>query len=472
MTHQPPPLTPTFPSYNPSTGAIVGYAPRARAQEAEQSAARAREGFGVWAGLAPAERERALLRAADLVEAQAASLIDLLIDESGSTIRKARAEAAYSASLLRTAAGEARRLYGDTFPNDKPHRLSLVLREPMGVVVAISPFNAPLSLLVKMVAFALAAGNAVIAKPSEETPLVGLALGRILHQAGVPEHAFIVLTGFGAEIGATLVACPGIDALAFTGSTATGVRIMQAAAPHMHRLQLELGGKNPLLILQDADPAQAAAIAAVGAFFHGGQICMSGARILVEQAIARPFALALAAKADSLHLGDLRDERTAYGPLINQKALDKVQNQVEAARAAGAEVLAGGSVDHGLVYRPTVLWNPPRTCAAWCEETFGPVVSVLPVADLDEAIAFANESEYGLSAAVLTNDLRRGMQAARRIRCGAVHIGMHSFQSDSVAPIGGYGRSGFGRSGGKYSVEHFTELKWVSIELGETPLPF
>ncbi len=456
-----------FEVLNPSSEAQLGTAARGDAADAETAVQAARRAFPGWASLPPAARERILLQTADAVEANAGRFIDLLIDESGSTISKARHEVTYGANLLRAAAGEARRLYGDTFPNDKPHRLSLVVREPMGVVVAISPFNAPLVLLVKMIAFALAAGNCVIAKPSEETPLVAVELARVLHQAGLPPGVFNVVTGYGAECGTALVAHPGINAIAFTGSTATGVRIAQAAAPHMHRLQLELGGKNPLLVLADIDPVAAAETAVVGAFFHGGQICMSSARILAERSIARPFAEALAQKAAALPLGDLRDPATAYGPLINRAALLKVERHVADAVAQGAELLSGGQPQHGLTYRPTVLWQPPRQTAVWCEETFGPVTAVVPVADLDEAIALANESDYGLSAGILTNDLQRGLTAARRIRSGAVHVGMHSFQSDALAPIGGYGLSGYGRSGGKYSVEQFTELKWISVELGD-----
>jgi acyl-CoA reductase-like NAD-dependent aldehyde dehydrogenase len=454
-----------FEVLNPGSEAQLGTAARGDAADAETAVQAARRAFPGWANRPPAERERIMLQAADAVAANADRFIDLLIDESGSTIGKARHEVVYGADLLRAAAGEARRLYGDTFPNDKPHRLSLVVREPMGVVVAISPFNAPLVLLIKMIAFALAAGNCVIAKPSEETPLVAVELARVLHQAGLPPGVFNVVTGYGAECGAALVEHPGINAIAFTGSTATGVRIAQAAAPHMHRLQLELGGKNPLLVLNDVNPAQAAETAAVGAFFHAGQICMSSARILVEQAVARPFAEALAQKATTLPLGDLRDPATAYGPLINRAALLKVERHVADAVTQGAELLSGGTAYRGLIYRPTVLWNPPRKTAVWCEETFGPVTAVVPVADLDEAIALANESDYGLSAGILTNDLQRGLGAARRLRSGTVHVGMHSFQSDAMAPIGGYGLSGYGRSGGKYSVEQFTELKWISVEL-------
>jgi len=456
----------TFPILNPMTEAVYGHAAKGNEADIASAVAAARLAFPAWAGLPPADRELIMLRAADALEAHAERLAEIVVDESGSTIRKARGEVAYGASLIRAAAGEARRLYGDTFPNDKPHRLSIVIREPMGVVAAISPFNAPLVLLIKMVVFALAAGNSVIAKPSEETPLIAVELAKIFHEAGMPAGVFNVVTGYGAETGAALVAHPDINGIAFTGSTATGVRITQAAAVHMHRLQMELGGKNPLIVLDDVDLEEAAAIAIAGAFTHGGQICMASARILVEQPIAREFAETLARQAAALHLGDLRDEQTVYGPVINRRSLEKVQAHVETAVSAGAELLAGGEVKQGLVYKPTVLWEPPRETAVWCEETFGPVATVVAVKNLDEAIAIANSTKYGLSAGILTNDMQRGLKAARQIKAGSVHIGMHSFQSDAMAPIGGYGMSGFGRSGGKYSVEHFTELKWISVEVG------
>jgi aldehyde dehydrogenase (NAD+) len=238
----------------------------------------------------------------------------------------------------------------------------------------------------------------------------------------------------------------------------------------MRALQLELGGKNPLIVLGDVDPVQAAHIAADGVFVHAGQICMANTRLLVARSIADEFCAALVQKAESLHLGDLRDERTAYGPVINQAALAKIEAHVANAVASGAQLLTGGGVHQGLVYRPTVLFNSPPDCEAWCEETFGPVVSVVTVNDLDEAIARANESVYGLSAAILTHNVAQAFTAARQLRAGSVHIGMHSFQSNALAPIGGYGMSGIGRSGGRYSVEEFTETKWISIAIGTPPI--
>jgi len=462
----------TFASRNPATEAIVGYAARGDALDVEAAVAAASAAFTAWSGLPCSGRERILLGAADIIEQSAMELIELLIDESGCTQAKARFEVNYTASLLRTAAGEARRLYGDTFPNDKPQRISLVIREPLGVVVAITPFNAPLVLLAKMTAFPLAAGNTIIAKPSEETPLLAVRFAELLSAAGIPDGVFNVVTGYGAECGEALAQHPQVRGIALTGSTSTGLRVGAIAAAGMKRVQLELGGNNPLLILADADPKKSADIAAAGAFYHAGQICMASSRIIVEHGVAHEFAEAFAGKAASLHLGDLRDPRTAYGPLINAQALARVDNYVRDALANGAKLLTGGQPATGLTYKPTVLWQDNPISRPSCGEVFGPVATIYPVDDLEAALALANDSEHGLSAGVLTNDLVRGLTAARRIRCGAVHLGMHSFQSDALAPIGGLGLSGIGRSGGKYSVAHFTELKWISVELGETSNPF
>ncbi|MEM1113623.1 MAG: aldehyde dehydrogenase family protein [Pseudomonadota bacterium] len=452
----------------PADGRVLDSVPRGGAEDVNAAVAAAREGFSTWSALAPRERELVLLRAADLVAAEGeARFLDTLIDESGSVIGKARNEIAYSADLLRTAAGEARRLYGDTFPNDNPERVSMVFREPLGVAGVISPYNAPLSLLTKMAAFPLAAGNSVVIKPSEETPLTAIAFGQLLLDAGLPAKAISVVTGFGADCGAALTAHAGLDCLALTGSTATGIRVGQESMKHMRRCQLELGGKSALLVLRDADPTQAAAIAAQGIFTHAGQICMANTRIVVERAISESFISALKVAAEAIKLGDLRDEATQYGPLINRAAVNKVLQHVDQAVTSGGELLTGGAVHEGLVVKPTLVLNPPRDSDLWCEESFGPVASVVVGEDLDEAIQIANDSQYGLSGAVLTHNVQWGFKAARSIRSGSVHIGMHAFQSNALAPIGGYRLSGIGKSGGKYSTEEFTELKWVSVSLGD-----
>ncbi|GMG86307.1 aldehyde dehydrogenase family protein [Biformimicrobium ophioploci] len=455
----------------PETGALLAEVPRAGATDVHRSVEAARQGFMDWYRLTPAQREAALLRAAEIVAAEGEQrFLDTLIDESGSAIRKARMEIAYTVDLLRTAAGESRRLYGETFPNDDPQRISMVVREPLGVVAVVSPYNAPLSLLAKMCAFPLAAGNSIVIKPSEETPLTALAFGRLLLDAGMPPATVNIVTGYGGECGAELVNHPDVRCIALTGSTATGIQVGQSALTKMRRMQLELGGKSAMLVLEDADPVHAAKIAAQGIFTHAGQICMANSRIVVANRVYDEFVQALKAEAESLHLGDLRDERTTYGPLINARAAEKVLEHIREAVSAGARLLTGGEILKGLVIKPTVLLEVPRDCAAWREESFGPVVSVVPAADLDEAIALANDSDYGLSASVLTNNLQWGLHAARRIKSGAVHIGMHAFQSNALAPIGGVGLSGVGRSGGHYSTEEFTEIKWISAEVGSLPV--
>ncbi|QFU76484.1 aldehyde dehydrogenase family protein [Halioglobus maricola] len=455
-----------FEVFAPATESVMALVARASAADAEKAVACARRGFNTWAALAPREREACLLRAADIIAAEGQQrFLENLIDESGSVIAKARGEIAYSVDLLRTAAGEARRLYGDTFPNDSPDRMSMVFREPMGVVAVISPYNAPLSLLTKMAAFPIAAGNAVVIKPSEETPLTALALGQVLLDAGMPADAVSVVTGFGAECGAPLVDSPDVDCIALTGSTNTGVAIGAESMKHMRRCQLELGGKSALLVLRDADPKRAAEVAAQGIFTHAGQICMANSRIVVERDIYDDFVAALKANCEAIKLGDLRADDTRYGPLINRASLEKVQSHIRGALDAGATLLTGGEVVQGLVLQPTVVLNPARDTAIWREESFGPLASIVAVDNLEEAIDVANDSDFGLSAAVLTHNVQWGFKAARSIRAGSVHIGMHAFQSNALAPIGGHGMSGIGRSGGKYSTEEFTELKWISLSL-------
>ncbi len=456
-----------FPVYAPEDGRQLGEAARGGARDVDLAVVAARRGFAQWSGLPPAAREAVLLRASDLLQQHGEErFLRLIMDESGSTITKARFEIRYAVELLRTAAGEARRLYGETFPNDQPERLSMVLRQPLGVAGVIAPFNAPLALLVKMAAFPLAAGNAVVIKPSEETPFVALEFATLLLEAQLPPAAVAVVTGLGPESGAALAGHAGVDAIALTGSAATGRAVGAAGIARMCPMQLELGGKNPLLVLRDADPREAAATAAEGAFSHAGQICMANSRLIVERPHYEEFAQAMVSQAESLHLGALDDERTAYGPLINQAALEKLESRVRQACADGAQLLTGGEIAQGRVYRPTVLLDAPLESALWREELFGPVVCIAAAAHLEEAITLANDSDYGLSAAILTRDIRRGLYAARRIRSGAVHIGMHAFQSNALAPVGGVGMSGMGRSGGHYSTWEFTRLKWISAEIG------
>jgi acyl-CoA reductase-like NAD-dependent aldehyde dehydrogenase len=457
----------TFDVQSPATESVMATAAQAGPSDVDAAVAAARSGFEKWSALVPSEREAVLLRAAEIVAAEGEQrMLDVLIDESGSTINKARGEIAYTVDLLRTAAGEVRRLYGDTFPNDRNDRLSMVYREPMGVVAVVAPYNAPLSLTAKMSAFPLAAGNSIVLKPSEETPLTALLFARILGEAGIPDGVINVVTGFPEDCGAPLVSHQGIDCIALTGSTATGIAVGTAAIQRMRHVQLELGGKSAVLVLRDADLRAAARIVVEGMFAHAGQICMANSRIIVEDCIFDEFAVLLKQQIETLHLGDQRDPKSAYGPLINRRALEKIQAHQQDAVSRGATILSGGKVKDGLVYEPTVVIEPSRDSSLWRDESFGPIASLVRADDLDDAIKIANDTDYGLSSAVLTKNVQWAFQAARQIKAGSVHIGMHAFQSNALAPIGGYGMSGIGKSGGKYSTEEFTERKWVSLDLG------
>ncbi len=456
-----------FAVYNPATGAELAKVGRANGQDVDKAVAAARKGFTQWSDLLPKQREGVLLTAAEILAAEGEQrYLQLLMQESGSVISKAKFEISYGVDLLRTAAGEVRRLYGDTFPNENPERLSMVWREPLGVVAVVSPYNAPLALLIKMAAFPLAAGNSVVIKPSEETPLIALAFGQLMVEAGLPADAISVLPGFGAEVGAPLVNHSDIDGIALTGSTNTGKAIGASAMQNMVRAQLELGGKSALLVLEDVDPAKAAKIAVAGMFNHGGQICMANSRIVVQRKIYDEFCAAMKQECEALKIGDINDPDSVYGPLINKTALEKIQQHQQDALDRGASLLTGGAVHSGLTYQPTVMLEPPKDSTVWSEESFGPITSIVAVDSLEEAIDVANDSRFGLSAGVLTHNIQWGFKAAKGIKSGAVHIGMHAFQSNAMAPVGGVGDSGIGRSGGKFSTEEFTELKWVSVELG------
>ncbi len=457
----------TFDVLSPATEQVIGSAPRARQEDVDAAVQAARKGFARWQALSPAQREAVLLKAADIIASEGQErFLDTLMDESGSTITKARGEIAYTVDLLRTAAGEVRRLYGDTFPNDRNDRMSMVFREPLGVVAVVAPYNAPLSLTAKMSGFPLAAGNSVVLKPSEETPLTSMAWARVLSEAGMPDGVINVVTGLPRECGAPLVEHKDVDCIALTGSTATGVSVAAAGMQSMKRMQLELGGKSAVIVLNDADPDDAARIVAEGMFAHAGQICMANSRIVVEQGIFEAFTASLKARLEALPIGDQRDPETAYGPLINRRAVEKVEAHQRDALDRGASLLCGGKVRQGLVYEPTIILEPPRDSTVWRDESFGPIASLVKADNFDDAIDIANDSDYGLSSAILTKDVQRAFTAARRLRAGSVHIGMHAFQSNALAPIGGFGMSGIGKSGGNYSTEEFTELKWVSVELG------
>ena len=424
-----------------------------------------------WANSPAALREKILHRAADELEAATNEMVDLLIGEGGSTFGKAHFEVPFAANMLRSIAGEARRVQGDVFPSDVSGLLSLAIRRPLGVVAGISPFNFPVVLALKKVAFALATGNTFVLKPSEETSLVGLKLAEIFERAGLPPGVLNVVPGDGPTLGRVLVDDPRVKLISFTGSTAVGRHIAVECAKKGKRVVLEMGGKSPLIVLKDADVDYAVDTACFGIFIHQGQICMAGSRIIVEAPIYDAFLERFAAKARTLKMGDPRDPHTVIGPLIRASQCQMIDRKIKDAVTAGARLLTGGHYE-GNFYEPTVVADVTPAMAAFRDELFGPVAAVSRAANADEALALANNSSYGLSSAVLTNDLQLAMRFALELEAGMVHLNGPTVHDEPTVPFGGVKDSGSGREGGRWSVEEMTEVKWVTIQMGRRPYPF
>jgi acyl-CoA reductase-like NAD-dependent aldehyde dehydrogenase len=424
-----------------------------------------------WGDTLAAERERLLMRAADELEAARGEMVDILIDEAGSTFGKAQFEVSFAGNLVRSIAGEARRIRGDVFPSDVPGLISLAIRRPLGVVAGISPFNFPVVLSLKKVAFALACGNTFILKPSEETSLVGLKLAEIFERAGFPAGVLNVVPGDGRTMAQVLYDDPRVKLISFTGSTAVGRIIATECAKRGKRVVLEMGGKSPLIVLKDADLDYAVDTACFGIFIHQGQICMAGSRIIVEAPIYEEFLKRFAAKAQTLKVGDPRDPHTVIGPLIRSSQCPMIDKKIKDAVAAGARLLTGGKYE-GNFYHPTVIADVTPEMAAFRDELFGPVAAVSKANDADHALALANNSVYGLSSAVLTNNLQLAMRFALELEAGMVHLNGPTIHDEGTVPFGGVKDSGSGREGGRWSTDEMTEVKWVTIQMGKRPYPF
>ena len=424
-----------------------------------------------WGATLAAERERILMRAADELESAHGEMADLLIDEAGSTFGKAQFEISFAANLVRSIAGEARRIHGDVFPSDVPGLISMAIRRPLGVVAGISPFNFPVVLSLKKVAFALACGNTFVLKPSEETSLVGLKLAEIFERAGLPAGVLNVVPGDGRTMAQVLYDDPRVKLVSFTGSTAVGRIIATECAKRGKRVVLEMGGKSPLIVLKDADLDYAVDTACFGIFIHQGQICMAGSRIIVEAPIYEEFLKRFTAKAQTLQVGDPRDPHTVIGPLIRSSQCPMIDKKIKDAVAAGARLLTGGKYE-GNFYHPTVVADVTPEMAAFRDELFGPVAAVSKANDADHALALANNSAYGLSSAVLTNNLQLAMRFAMELEAGMVHLNGPTIHDEGTVPFGGVKDSGSGREGGRWSTDEMTEVKWITIQMGRRPYPF
>jgi acyl-CoA reductase-like NAD-dependent aldehyde dehydrogenase len=464
----------TFDDYNPATGELwaqIASGDRADAKAAIDAAHNART---AWADTPHPQRAAYLLKAADVLEQRQQEFAGNLVDETGSWFGKAMFETGYSAGLIRAAAAAVYQVAGEILPSDYG-KINLLVRQPLGVVVVISPWNFPLLLSLRAVVFAMAVGNTVVLKPSSESPVSGgLMIAQFFEEAGLPPGVLNVVTCPGEiveEVGDELVVNPKVGGISFTGSSATGRHLAEKAGRHLKKIALELGGKDPLIILADADMDRAVNAAVFGRFMHQGQICMSVERIIVEEPIAEEFTKRFVAKTKTLKVGNPREPANIIGPIINQKQLEKVHDHVADALEKGATLLCGGEYE-GLFYQPTVLTDVTPEMKVYREETFGPVAPVITVKDVEEAIAVANDSEYGLSAGVITQDEGKGLYVAQRLESGMVHVNDASVHDEPHIPFGGVKASGIGRHGGKASIEAFTELRWLSLERGGRHYPF
>ncbi|MGQ4431296.1 MULTISPECIES: aldehyde dehydrogenase family protein [unclassified Streptomyces] len=462
---------PEYPVTEPATGDTLGTVTLAAAEDIRPAVAASRAAQAEWARVPHFVRAGVLRKAGDLFAAHAEELREWIVRESGSIPGKADFELHVAAQECYEAAALASRPAGQVLPTEAP-RLSYTRRIPVGVVGVIAPFNAPLILSIRSVAPALALGNGVVLKPDPRTAVCGgLSLAAVFAEAGLPEELFQVLPG-GAEAGAALVADPQVPVISFTGSTAAGRAVGEAAGRHLKRAHLELGGNSALIVLADADLDAVISTAAWGSFFHQGQICMTTGRHLVHASLYEEYVERLAAKADSLAVGDPHRAQVHLGPIIDDAQLTKIHGLVEASTAGGARLAAGGTHED-LFYRPTVLAGVDDETPAYAEEVFGPVAPVRSFATADEAAALAAAGPYGLSLGIVTRDSARGLDLAERIPTGIVHINDQTVNDEAVAPFGGVAASGTGaRFGGEANLEAFTDVRWTTVRGDVASYPF
>jgi acyl-CoA reductase-like NAD-dependent aldehyde dehydrogenase len=447
---------------SPWSGEVVGEAPRATAAEAASAIGVAVERAAIMRGLSAHARAEILNRAADLIEAAVEDLARTISAEEGKPLAEALGEAGRTPTLFRLAASEGARMHGETLPLDAApgaeDKLGFTLRVPCGVVVAITPFNYPLLLVAHKVAPALAAGNAVVLKPASQTPLTALRLTQLLHEAGLPPEALQTITGPGAELGEALCADERVRKLSFTGSAAVGRRI--AAVAGVKKLSLELGANCPVIVMPDADLEQVAEATAVGGYVNAGQVCISVQRVLVGRDAYGDFLDALRPKVEAITVGDPFAEGTQLAALVSEREAARVEGAIQSAVAAGATLVTGGGRDGGVV-QPSVLADVPEDTELWRDELFGPAVAVRPVSGIDEAIAVANDTRYGLGAGIFTRDVTNAFRFAREVDAGNVHVNWTPLWRADLMPYGGLKGSGIGKEGPRYAVEEMTELKTV-----------
>ena len=459
---------------NPVSGKPVTKAAAASQQDADAAVKAAAKALPAWAATGPGSRRQLLSRAADVLMARQSDFIASMVDETGATEGWAGFNVAFAASMLREAASMTTQVSGEIIPTDVPDNLSMAIRQPIGVCVGVAPWNAPVILGIRAIAMPLACGNTVVFKASESCPAVHRLIGTVLQEAGAPDGVVNVLTNDpknASEIVGALIDHPAVRHINFTGSTRVGRMIAERAARYLKPVLLELGGKAPLIVLDDADLDEAVNAAAFGAFMNQGQICMSTERIVVDDRIADEFVARLSAKAASLQLNDPAKSPTVLGSVVDERSAEKISALIEDAVKKGAHLSSGGK-RNGTMVQATVLDRVTPAMRIYAEESFGPVVTVVRVKGDEEALVVANDTEYGLSAAIFSRNIARAWSLARRVESGICHINGPTVHDEPQMPFGGVKASGYGRFGGKAALDEFTTLRWITLQTGARHYPF
>lgn len=463
----------SFDDINPSDGSLYARIPDGGRAETRMAIDAAQAAFPAWSNLMFQERAHYMLKIADIWEKRAPEFVAAAQAEGGGWFGKGMFEAGYVPEVFRAAAGVLYGNIGEVLPSEHG-KFSTAVRYPMGVISVISPWNMPGILTARGFAFPLAAGNTIVLKPSEDTPYAGgLFFAEVLEEAGLPKGVFNVITCSRErvqEMGDEMIENPLVKGISFTGSTPVGRQIAAKAGAHLKKCCVELGGKDSLIVLEDADMDRATSAASFGSFMHQGQICMSVEKVLVQESIYADFLRQFVARAAKLKTGDTKDKGNVIGPLINERQVARVKHQIEDALAKGAKAVLGGRVWDRYV-EPTILTHVTPDMDVWRDETFGPVAIVVPFKTDAEAIAMNNDTEYGLSAGIITRNEERALRMARHLETGMCHVNCSSINDEPHVPFGGSKASGLGRHGGKWSLETFTETRWITLDRGHRPYP-
>ncbi len=462
----------TFETYNPATGKVLTHVAEGDAEDINRAVAAARAAFesGPWPKMTPSQRGRLLWRMAELIEEHADELAMLETLDNGKPIKYSKAsDVPLTADHFRYFAGWATKIEGETIPVSIPNMFTYTLREPLGVVGQIIPWNFPMQMAAWKLAPALACGNTVVLKPAEQTPLTALRLGELLCEAGFPDGVVNIVPGFGQTAGAALAAHPDVDKIAFTGSTEVGKKILQASAGNLKKVTLELGGKSPNIIFPDADLKYAVRGAITAIYFNTGQICTAGSRLFVHRSIYDETMNQLSAAAEAMRVGAGADPTTEVGPVISQEQLERVSGYIESGKREGAVARAGGErvggdLADGYFLKPTIFDQAHDEMTIAREEIFGPVVVALPFDDVEEVAKRANQSIYGLAAGVWTSDIKKAHKMVSLLKSGVVWVNTYN-QFDAAAPFGGYRQSGYGREMGHAVLDAYSQIKtaWINL---------